>query len=602
MKKFFFIGFFIFRVVQALPVLNLDVADQNFNSTDKIIIDQDEIQKSRASNLPALLLTKANISISTNNVQPNSIYIRGGDSSHVLILIDGVPAYDASSPQRTVNLFSLNVSKIKRITILKGSQSVLYGGQAMSGVIQIETFSSEAKKATSVTADTAFSRDAGTKQTVSVGTLHAVSDTIFVNSSFYGLTAQNNSPAKDSDKLYPQKSGSADIGVQVRGDFENIFKISYSKDDNAITNSNFANSKAIDTEDFIARTESVGAAWVLKKSESFSLTSSFQKINRAFDQPAAEASTPADVDQKYEGTLSNIRLDGNLFRNEVAQLSGGLQITNEAMIFKNNGVTGLKNDTQYEGIYLKLDYRLPADLFFELGARQESSKFTSLAQSYQAGLTWNKIVKLEYSTGFKTASLFQLYAVGYGNPDLQPEKSKNLSLSVEHQFSNQFFASVTYFDSEFENLIDYSFVLNKYNNLSKTRTVGAEAQASANFLEGQLRFSVSLGYQEPRDLSKNQWLVRRSLHTGGFKISVDLFSQTDAGAEVIYVGEKLDKAGPAYVMVEDYALVNIFGNWNFSAGNTIFARVENIEGKEYQTTYGFYNSAAIYKLGVQINF
>ena len=114
--KFIIISFSVitfFSVAHAAKTLNLDVSDQNFNSTDKIIIDHDEIQKSRASNLPALLATKANISISTNNVQPNSIYIRGGDSSHVLILVDGVPTYDASSPQRTINLFNMNKINIE---------------------------------------------------------------------------------------------------------------------------------------------------------------------------------------------------------------------------------------------------------------------------------------------------------------------------------------------------------------------------------------------------------------------------------------------------------------------------------------------------------
>ena len=103
MKKIFLLFSCLIQFMFVLNVhakaLSLDVSDQNFSSTNKIVIDQDEIKKSRSSNLPALLATKANISISTNNLQPNSIYIRGGDSSHVLILVDGVPTYDSSSPK-----------------------------------------------------------------------------------------------------------------------------------------------------------------------------------------------------------------------------------------------------------------------------------------------------------------------------------------------------------------------------------------------------------------------------------------------------------------------------------------------------------------------
>ncbi len=585
----------------AAKTLNLNVIDQNFNSTEKIIIDQEEIRKSRASSLPALLASKANISISTTNLQPNSIYIRGGDSSHVLILVDGVPTYDASSPQRTINLFNLNLSKIKRIEILKGSQSVLYGGQAMSGVIKIETFSEENQNATTLITDTALTSHWGNRQTLSVDTLHNLSQEMAVTASAFGLMARNPSPVLGSAQIYPQQSGAAEIGLQIKNEYENIFKLNYSRDDNQISNADFNNSKAIDTKDFYAETESIGGVWILRKNNEFNLTVSQQKIDRAFDQDASKSATGLMTDEKYLGILSNIRLDGSIFKNEFVNLIAGLQYSEESMYSTFRQVTATDDKTQYEGIYLKSDFLLPQNFLLEYGMRQENTKNRSLASTYHLGLIWNQMIKAEYSTGFKTPSLFQLYSK-YGNSDLIPETSKNFSLSFEHQFNDQFYSSLTCFDAQFENLIDFSFATLKYNNVSKTRTVGLESQTDAQFIDGRLRISLALGYQEPRDISRNQWLVRRSLRSASLKISTDLSANLNTGAEIIHTGEKLDKSGPQYLTVEDYTLINIFGNFKLSQTTNLFARIENLENKVYETTYGFYNDGSIYKIGAQLNF
>jgi iron complex outermembrane receptor protein/vitamin B12 transporter len=587
--------------VRAAKTLNLDVSDQNFNSTDKIIIDQDEIRNSRASNLPGLLATKANISISTSNIQPNSIYIRGGDSSHVLILVDGVPTYDASSPQRTINLFNMNLSKIKRIEVLKGSQSVLYGGQAMSGVIKIETFSDDNKNGTAVIADAAFAKHKGTRQTLSLDTLHNVSEQMVFSTSVYGLNARNSSAVLDSDVLYPQLSGAADVGLQLKGEFENVFKFNYSKDNNQVSNADFTNSKAVDANDFFADTESVGGVWILRKPDLFNLTISQQKINRSFDQEASKTISGSTTDEKYEGILSNIRLDGYLLKTDLVNLVAGFQYSEEFMYYTSSGTSMTDDKSQYEGVFLKSDFLLPQNFLFEYGVRQENTKGRTLASSYHVGLIWNQMIKLEYSTGFKTPSLFQLYS-SYGNPDLQPETSKNFSVSIEHKFNDQLYSSLTYFDTQFENLIDYSFALSKYNNVVKTRTVGIESQTNANFMDGGLRLTLALGYQEPKDDSKNQWLVRRPLRTGSLKISSDLATDLNIGVEAIHTGEKLDKSGSKFLMVEDYTLVNIFGNYKVSTMTSAFARIENVENKTYETTYGFYNQGSIYKIGAQLSF
>ncbi len=573
----------------------MDVIDQNFSSTQKIVIEQDEIQKSRVTDVPALLSTQANISVTATAAQPSSIFVRGGDSSHVLILVDGVPIYDASTPQKTANLLNLNVSKIKRVTILKGSQSVIYGGQALAGVISIETFADDNRPQTSVLVETAFARDQGSQQITSVDGLYPLSESISLSIGLHGLKAQNNSPGQDSDQLYPRTSGGAELGVKVVGDYENIIKLGYSKDKGEINDSDFATSKAVDIEDYNVEVSSSTVMWILKKENVFSLSSSLQKTDRSLKQPLV-------ADLNYTGNLGNIRLDADLYRNSLVNLIGGMQLSSEEMEFKNQGVVGLAASDQYEGVFLKSTFQLPMFWQFEYGLRHEASKLKSLATLHHVGLNWNKVLLFEYSTGFKAPSLFQKYDVTFGDPDLKPEKSQSFSVSVDHQFGNQVSTSLTYFDTQFENLIDYSFAVSKYQNIFATRTVGAESITKFSFLQNGLRLSLGIGYQEPRDVTQGHWLARRSLYSGSFKIAGDLNSSFDAGSELIYIGEKSDKSGTTMVKVDDYTLLNVFGNLKFSDQTTAFVRIENLSGIEYQTTYGYYNKGATYKLGAQILF
>src|SRR5678809_1654753 len=76
---------------------------------------------------------------SSNAGKDKSLYLRGARVDHTLIAIDGVPVYDASGIGNNFDIRNLSVNQIERIEILKGSQSTLYGSDAIAGVINIIT-------------------------------------------------------------------------------------------------------------------------------------------------------------------------------------------------------------------------------------------------------------------------------------------------------------------------------------------------------------------------------------------------------------------------------------------------------------------------------
>ena len=112
------------------------------------IITQEQLERSGGKDLAQLLTEQAGIFISganSNTGKDKSIYIRGAGVEHTLITIDGIPVYDPSGIGSNFDIRNLPLSNIERIEILKGSQSTLYGSDAIAGVINIITKKSSEK-------------------------------------------------------------------------------------------------------------------------------------------------------------------------------------------------------------------------------------------------------------------------------------------------------------------------------------------------------------------------------------------------------------------------------------------------------------------------
>jgi iron complex outermembrane receptor protein len=610
--------------VLAIQELQLDVVDQNFSSSNKIIIDAEQIKKSHATNLAQLLSSQANISVASTGFQPNSIYLRGGDSSHVLILIDGVPTYDPSTVQRTVNLGNLNLKNIQKIEIIKGSQSVVYGGQALSGVISIETFPAQIKNGSTVGITTgttlpetkiykdeisgdqkmnfAYDKSKSNQYGIDLSNMSSPAESIAISTAVSAKYIQGSSPVLDSQKTYPQKLGSVDTSILYKPN-ENqktILHLNYSDDKSHIATMDNVTALAADTNNFASNTEAYGASVVHKQNDFIQFSLAHQSTRRLFLQSAADSGGQA-ADEDYQGQLLAARLDVQAVKTDIHQIQWGYSFIQEQMKILKTDVLNAEGRDQNEGFYIKSDTYFTPEFLFEIGVRNQMSKLQAVDNTYQVGITWNKKWKYEYSTGFKTPSLFQLYS-SYGNLNLRPEKAKNTSFSYESKYSDQLFFSMTVFDAQFENLIVSKGSPKKFENVSSTRTVGAEVLTSYRDVTRATDYSLSFGYQEPKDLSLNNWLVRRPLRTASLKVSQGIYDTVNVSAELNHTGSRRDIGATGYLTIEDYTLLNLIAQYKPTEQITTFARVDNASNQTYQTNYGFYTQGVVAKLGADISF
>lgn len=589
---------------QAIQKLEIDVIDQGFTSSSKIIITADEIKKSQINNLAVLLSTKANITISQSSFQPNSIFIRGGDSSHVLFVIDGIPFYDATTVQRTINLNSLNLRNIKRIEVIKGSQSVVYGGQALSGVIKIETFPKEVITTGDVVVQ------GGENFGEVVGSLQLkLDDKTAVAASAKLVDQYNPSPVDESSRTYPQKIGAVDYAVIRKmndSGLEVVAKAQYSEEQSEIATSNFATFKAVDTKNFFVTNRSKVISAVLRDEDAFNISLSQQVTERDFYQaPQFDLSNLGGGDQAYVGVLSTARVDAYILNREKISILVGLSLADESLDFTNrsaaSGSVVTYNRQQYEGVYVKNSLTLNTNIKLEVGYRKEFRKLNDLSDTFQVGAHLIKLVKLEYSTGFKTPSLSQLYGNG-ANVDLKSEKVKTYSATVEKQITDDIIVSLTTFDTRFSNLILSVGSPRKYQNISETHTRGIEGFIGVFIPAADLGLQFSAGYQEPKDLSTSNWLVKRPLRTASVKANLGLGDQIDFGLEAIHTGDRRDTAGGPTVTLSSYTLLHATLNVQINSELSTFVRAENITDTQYQSSFGYYIDGVVARVGLNYRF
>jgi iron complex outermembrane receptor protein/vitamin B12 transporter len=588
----------------AIQEIEVVVADQSFSSSSKVVISEKEIKKSQVNNISTLLSSEANVAISSSNFTPNSIYIRGGDTSHILFLIDGIPFYDPSTIQRTVNLSTLNLRSIKKIEIIKGSQSVLYGGQALAGVIKIETFPADIKTSTD------FTVQGGQRfAEVNIGQQLRIND----NQGFAGnikLTdAYNTSPARDSSKTYPQRLTNVDLTYTLRdlffSQYEVLVKGQYTDDQSQISTFESATGVSLDTENFNAQTESVNMGLVLRKKDLFSLAFSQQYTERKFEQDSISGAG-TETNELYDGLLQIVRLDVKAYESASFKVETGASFNHEDMYYKSSGTVGADQFQEYEGLFVKASYKPTEKIVTEAGVRKELSKMKSVADTYQFGLSYADLIKIEHSTGFKSPSLYQQFSTR-GNPNLKPEKVITSAATIEDRLTDTTRGSFTVFTSKYENLIITQGTPSKYQNVSKTETKGVEAYLNYENEQLASRMQFSLGYQEPKDFSSNTWLVRRALRTASLKVNHDLTDKTSLGLEVIHTGSRRDQYftfTPPFTYstktttLNDYTLTHLVVNHKAAEALNLFARAENIFSEEYQPSYGYYVDGPVVRAGL----
>jgi vitamin B12 transporter len=572
-----------------------------------IVLQREDFETSGAQTVSEILRGLPGISMRRNGGPGSNaeILIRGDKGGHTMVMMDGVELADVTTIEKNFDIGDLPLHDVERIEIVKGPHSVAYGGSGLSGVIHIITRRPEAGVSGSAGVDVgsyetygAHARVAG--QNGDFGYTAAVSGTRTGGFSHAGSREDGEHDA------FERKDASLRFQYGAGGFYNADFLVKGSQS----------------VSDFDAGANEDDPNSQVKRQEL--LTQLTQKLRFGDQYETRLAAGIAQSDRRYfddpdlfnpnrDQTWDRSRFEGERRTVDLSQL---VKLAPDHTIVASaqwlHDAAEVKNEASYQGF--NVDDKLPKQTVKELsyalqyqwglleriygqwGVRTLKSEGFGETTIGQAAFhvilvpEWTDL-RLNYGRGFKTPSLYQLRAPVYGNAELQPEAVITAEGSLEQNLGAGVKATITGFQNDTSNLIDFDANTSRYFNISQSLIKGVEGTIAWD-VSSNLSTSAQFTHLSTLDKETNQPLPSRPDETwsgdvtwkeNGFSWMTSIRGQTRSRARP-YV------EGTEGFRVVDTALSLRQGPARYSL------KVNNVLNSWYQEVAGF-NTAARNVLG-----
>ncbi len=566
---------------------------------DVTLISRKDLEQQRGQILVEVLAAQPGVQIINNGGagKTSSLFLRGANSSHTLLLIDGVRW--GSATLGSAPLQYLPLEQIDRIEILRGAAASLYGSDAIGGVIQVFTRQGGKKQQASVEAglgsdDTrqasaSISGSAGDTR-YALGIAHGQTGGINVNAN---PASSGYSPDEDG---YRNSSVSLSASHRINADNEFggnlLFARTRSDYDGYVLDPSWTPAG----QEFDYRDQTVqGAASVWSRHQlAPNWTARLQAGFSTDDTDSFAPLAAGDMtDSKTRFTTRQTQLG---WQNDILVGPGTATLGIETLEQRVAGTTAYDVDQRRINSLLGGYLAQLGDWSLQANLRNDDNSQFGNHTSGQAGASWQFLPAWQaggnIGTGFRAPSFNDLYFPddGFGNkgnPDLKPEKSLNREVFVRYR-ENSLQASLTLFDNRVRNLIEWAPVdasdpwsAWQPANVGKARLRGATVESS---WQGAV-FSAGGSYDwlDARDTSGGSHdgarLIYRARHSGTVHAGMKQGDWQLRG-ELRLVGKRFSNAANT-AEVGGYGLVNLAANWQFARDWDLNARLNNVFDKDY---------------------
>lgn len=531
-----------------------------------------------------------------------SVFMRGTNSNHVLVLIDGMNASDPSTPNGSFNFAHLLAASIDRVEVVRGPLSSLYGSDAIGGVINVIT-----KKGSGPTSGAASIQGGTFRTDAEAANIQGGQGMVNYNFSvdrFYTQSISVTPTWLRGNRPY-EKDGYTNYGYNARVGIdpsENFGLTLFSRYINSYT---AYDSVAEDpnsrekTNQWYNRLQgdlvSLGGRWTN------TVGASYVRIDRTdLDDRSAYVASPSRNNNLGE----RVRFDWTSKFQVMQNLNviGGADTTQErfrsqTQLSPPGPFQTISADDRISGAYLNGDVSFMDRIFLTLGGRyDDQSRFGShgtwRGSALYRHLETDTEVHVSYGTAYKSPTLYQLFgrsAFFTGNPNLNPEESKGWEAGVKQSVLNdRLSAGVTYFHNDITNLIQSNATFTSYVNIGKAKTQGIEAFVAASILPN-LAARIDYTYTDAHDDISNLWLLRRPWNKLSVAVDWKPIQTVDLGLQAIYDGVRADINAQTFGRITPggYTTVNLTGAWQVTPTWQVFGRMQNAFAKNYQNPNGF---------------
>ncbi|MBS0849698.1 TonB-dependent vitamin B12 receptor BtuB [Citrobacter sp. JGM124] len=558
------------------------------------VVTREQIDQWQSKSLTDILRRLPGVDIASNGGlgQSSSVYIRGAEARHTLVLIDGIPLAKAGITG-TADFSQIPVSLIQRLELIRGPRSAVYGADAIGGVINIIT--QDDTPGGQIQAGVGSNR----LQEYNGSLRHKVGDnTLLTLAGAYEDTKGFNVQPDAKDPLGDGRSGfnSKTFWGGVNHTFnENITgfirgygysnKTGYSAGKNERQLYNHTYDTGINYANDIYSTFLRGS-YQHYKDYNYLTTQGLYNTGSSLD----------DMTQR------NLQWGNSLALGQ-GTVSAGIDWQQQKLTTEDTIVSQdySRNNTGY---YLTGQQQIET-VTLEGSVRGDDNNQYGWNGTWQAAAGWQFIpdyrVTASYGTGFQAPTLGQLFGQKRfnidPNPGLKPEKSKQFELGFEGQ-TGPVNWQLSAYRNKINNLIDYNSTkvgddwIGNYSNLQAATIKGVEWTGS--FDTGIFSHQLTFGYLDPRRDSDNQVLARRSRHQYKYQLDWNMLG-AEMNVAYQYYGKRLNN-NTSQNQLPSYSLVDISVSYPVTSHLTIRGKIANLFDKDYETAYGYQTPGREYYL------
>jgi len=544
------------------------------------VITREDIDNSQALTIPDILRGVPGLDITMGGLgKTASVFMRGTESDHVLVLVDGVKIGSATTG--SVAFEHLPLSQIERIEIVRGPRSSLYGSEAIGGVIQIFTRQGKGKKP-SIT----FSGGAGEDNTYQLtggvsGTTKGTSYSLFANhlqndgfNDCRGTDSAGCFTFEPDEDGYENTSFSARVGQRF-GDKANMEIYALRTQGHTEYDSAFDNEA-----DFVQQVFGLKADYVANEHWLMNIN-----VGQSLDETDNFGNSAPN--SFFNTTRTSGAFVNNFLFSDKDTLTVGIDYQLDE-VDSSTVYTGESLDNK--GLFAEYQTQ-SGDTMLIAGIRKDDNEQFGDHTTGNVGLGYSLSPRtrflVSYGTAYKAPSFNELYYPNFGNPNLAPEKSNSVEMGLKGR-QPYYRWSLTGYHTKIDQLIATNFDAatgNYYANINAAKITGVDL--SLNWRKKGWEFNTNFSWLKPEDETTGNLLPRRAETTAKVELA-ERRGPARLGISVLAQGHRYDDAANTQ-RLSSYGIFNANYEHNFSKNWAVRARLENILDKEYETAR-FYNT------------
>jgi vitamin B12 transporter len=578
------------------------------------VITADDISAMQTRTLPDVLRDVPGLNVVQTGGAggQTSVYMRGANSNHVKVIVDGIDVSDPSSPNGAFDFGHFLTEDVQKVEVLRGPQSGLYGSDAIGGVINVisKTGSGPAQFTAGIEGGSfdTFNQVAGVSG--SEDRFHYSANVEHFHSGETPVTPLDLllPGERRIDDYYDNLTGSTKLGFDLTDTFDLGLVARYTDTHLRLTGENEENFPADfpdvsqslnDTRQYYTRLTAHNVAFdgVLDHA-----------LGIAYGNIKSSDFSPDDGPSEYAGSRFKADWQGNIKIAQQQTLILGAEHQRDAIS------QPISASTTINAGFAELQSQFGASLFDTVSIRyDDNDRFGSkvtyrIAPAYLIEESGTKL-KASVGSGFKAPTLSEMFQsfppFFFGNPDLKPESSLGWDAGFEQAaLAGSVHFGVTYFHNHIKNLIDSNADFTSYANVGRARTDGVESFLTYQPIN-EYSARLDYTYTEAIDEVASAELLRRPKHKASLRNSWLASSRLSFDATILFVGSWADGNRDFSVSplnAPSFTTVNLAANFALNDRLALFGRINNLFDRHYEDPIGFLQPSLGAFAGIKVKF